>query len=388
MKKTFAPQPAVEEQDRDTDLPEGWTRATLFELSQPKQWPTISTKSLLSKGYPVYGANGQIGFYSEYNHKNPTILITCRGATCGTLNISKPCAYVTGNAMALDDLNEHFCNLHFLYYALRNRGLEDTISGSAQPQITRQNLQFVNLGLAPYTEQTHIVAKIEDLLAYVDTSRARLAKIPKLLKAFRQSVLAAACSGRLTDDWREMKHKDMDGWEQASLGDVADSRLGKMLDQAKNVGSPTSYLRNTNVRWFSFDLNDLFLMRASQQDQREFNIENGDLLVCEGGEPGRCAVWNLGPTNLIFQKAIHRIRLKSNISPLWLAFNLKHDADSGKLGEYFTGSGIKHLTGRSLATYTFQVPPLEEQHQIVRRVEALFKLADTIEQRVEAASKR
>jgi type I restriction enzyme S subunit len=160
-----------------------------------------------------------------------------------------------------------------------------------------------------------------------------------------------------------------------------------MLDQAKNVGTPTSYLRTVNVRWFSFDLDDLFLMRASE-DRTEFNIENGDLFVCEGGEPGRCAVWNLGSTNLIFQKAIHRIRLKSNISPLWLALNLKQDADSGELEEYFTGSGSKHLTGRSLATYTFRVPLLEEQNEIVRRVEALFKLADATDKRVEAAAKR
>src|SRR5205807_3305273 len=104
----------------------------------------------------------------------------------------------------------------------------------------------------------------------------------------------------------EIKHREIDGWQQAFLADIADSRLGKMLDQAKNVGTPTSYLRNVNVRWFAFDVDDLFSMRATKEDQREFNIVNGDLLVCEGGEPGRCAIWNLGPMDLIFQKAIHR----------------------------------------------------------------------------------
>src|SRR5437016_5413185 len=102
-----------------------------------------------------------------------------------------------------------------------------------------------------------------------------------------------------------------------SVGSVADMRLGKMLDQAKNVGTPTQYLRNVNVRWFSFELVDLFEMRATQQDKGEFSIKDGDLLVCEGGEPGRCAVWNLGSNDLIFQKAIHRIRLKDKISPHW-----------------------------------------------------------------------
>ena len=165
-------------------------------------------------------------------------------------------------------------------------------------------------------------------------------------------------------------------------------RLGKMLDQIKNVGTPTPYLRNVNVRWFSFDIDDLFQMRATQEDKKEFSVRNGDLFVCEGGEPGRCAVWSLGSKDLIFQKAIHRIRVKDEVSPYWVAFNLKNDADTGALEEYFTGSGIKHMTGRSLATYSFQLPGIEEQQEIGRRVEALFKLADAIEKRVAAARLR
>jgi type I restriction enzyme S subunit len=121
---------------------------------------------------------------------------------------------------------------------------------------------------------------------------------------------------------------------------------------------------------------------------KEFSIKDGDLLVCEGGEPGRCAVWNRGSNDLIFQKAIHRIRLNGEVSPHWVAFNIKNDAASGELEQYFTGSGIKHLTGRSLATYSLQLPPLEEQLEIVRRIDALFKLADTIEIRVATAARR
>ena len=78
----------------------------LTEVCSPKQWKTISQTEMLPEGYPVYGANGIIGYYNEYNHENPTVLITCRGATCGTLNISKPFSYVNGNAMALDNVIE------------------------------------------------------------------------------------------------------------------------------------------------------------------------------------------------------------------------------------------------------------------------------------------
>jgi type I restriction enzyme S subunit len=82
-----------------------------------------------------------------------------------------------------------------------------------------------------------------------------------------------------------------------------------MLDKAKNKGESTLYLRNVNVRWFGFDLNSIFEIKASAIEKQKFEIRNGDLLICEGGEPGRAAVWQGGKTEIIFQKAIHRNEL-------------------------------------------------------------------------------
>ena len=87
-------------------MKEKWPKIPLSKVCRPKQWQTISQDKLLTEGFPVYGANGKIGFYSEYNHEYPTILITCRGATCGSINICEPKSYVTGNAMSLDDLDQ------------------------------------------------------------------------------------------------------------------------------------------------------------------------------------------------------------------------------------------------------------------------------------------
>src|SRR5699024_477101 len=115
----------------------------LKDVCNPKQWKTISQKNFTKDGYPVYGANGKIGFYSEYTHANKTILVTCRGATCGTLNISEPYSYINGNAMALDNLDENIADLKYLYYYLGYVGFNNVITGSAQPQITRTNIQKV-----------------------------------------------------------------------------------------------------------------------------------------------------------------------------------------------------------------------------------------------------
>jgi hypothetical protein len=127
------------------ELPDGWAEVGLFDLCQPSQWPNIATKDLESSGYPVYGANGKIGYYSEFNHIEPTILITCRGATCGTINVSEGKCYVNGNAMCLDDLDQRIVLLMYLSNYLEYRGLEDTITGSGQPQITRTNLEVVTI---------------------------------------------------------------------------------------------------------------------------------------------------------------------------------------------------------------------------------------------------
>ena len=90
-------------------------KVKLSDICTPKQWKTIPTNELLEDGYPVYGANGIIGYYNEYNHEKSVVTITCRGATCGSVNITVPKSYVTGNAMCLDNVR-HDVNLEYLYY--------------------------------------------------------------------------------------------------------------------------------------------------------------------------------------------------------------------------------------------------------------------------------
>ena len=171
----------------------------------------------------------------------------------------------------------------------------------------------------------------------MDTCQQRLTKIPVILKRFRQSVLAAACSGRLTADWRQERGIELEGWTEAVLKDVAEMRLGKMLDNAKNIGNPTRYLRNLNVRWFSFDLSDVATMRATSDERKELEIKDGDLLVCEGGEPGRCGIWNLGVSDLDFSKGHPSDPGQRMVNPYWLAFNIRNDANSAHLEDVLYG---------------------------------------------------
>lgn len=115
---------------------------SLCEICRPKQWPTIPTKDFTEEGYLVYGANGVIGHYSQFNHEMPTILMACRGASCGAINISEPKSYITGNAMCMDNIDEQI-EFEYLAYFLSNYDYKTIITGGAQPQITVTNLQKV-----------------------------------------------------------------------------------------------------------------------------------------------------------------------------------------------------------------------------------------------------
>jgi type I restriction enzyme S subunit len=174
-------------------------------------------------------------------------------------------------------------------------------------------------------------------------------------------------------------------WAWINVGAVAEARLGKMLDKAKNKGTPRRYLRNVNVRWFDFDLSDLLEMRFEDSELPEFALCSGDVLICEGGEPGRAAVWDERETDIYFQKAIHRVRLLSFVNSAYFVNTLKASADDGRLAKYFTGTGIKHFTGKGLESYLFPLPPLPEQHRIVAKVDELMTLCDRLEASLSAA---
>jgi type I restriction enzyme S subunit len=176
------------------------------------------------------------------------------------------------------------------------------------------------------------------------------------------------------------------GWLQAPVDDLGDLRLGKMLDKSKNQGIPVKYLRNINVRWFSFETDDLLTLLASPDEIEKLSIADGDLLICEGGEPGRCAVWRGGPNNLVYQKALHRFRSYGGIIPELLMYSLRNEAEQGILSESFTGSTIKHLTRESLARYNVSVAPLIEQRRIVAKLDTTLAAVDACRQRLDGVA--
>ncbi|MCP4409800.1 MAG: restriction endonuclease subunit S, partial [Gammaproteobacteria bacterium] len=165
-------------------------------------------------------------------------------------------------------------------------------------------------------------------------------------------------------------------WRTVRLGDYADSCLGKMLDKEKNRGTFYPYLGNKNVRWGSFDLNNLAQMRFEDHEHERYGLKHGDLIVCEGGEPGRCAIWKDEMSNMKIQKALHRIRPQKELNNVYLHYWFLFAGKIGALEPFFTGTTIKHLTGRAIADLQIPTPPLPEQKAIAH---ILGSLDDKIE---------
>jgi len=156
----------------------------------------------------------------------------------------------------------------------------------------------------------------------------------------------------------------MNDWKIKTLGEISEMCLGKMLDEKKNKGIPQPYLANINVRWGGFDLSRLNEMRFEESEQDRYGLKFGDLVICEGGEPGRCALWKDQVPGMKIQKALHRVRVNSEHSNEFVYYRLLFAGKNGELDKHFIGSTIKHLTGVGLKQVAFQFPDLKEQQKI------------------------
>lgn len=163
----------------------------------------------------------------------------------------------------------------------------------------------------------------------------------------------------------------MDEWATIKLGEISEMCLGKMLDKVKNKGELHPYLSNIDVRWGSFDLSELREMRFEEREHERYGLKDGDLVVCEGGEPGRCAIWKGQVPNMKIQKALHRVRITKNHSNTFIYYRMLLAGRTGGLAKHFIGSTIKHLTGDRLREVEFAVPSLELQQKIAAVLSAL-----------------
>ena len=171
-------------------------------------------------------------------------------------------------------------------------------------------------------------------------------------------------------------------WEKVKLGEVTESCLGKMLDQKKNKGSYKPYLANVNVRWGFFDLDNLQEMRFEDDEDEKYGIKYGDLIICEGGEPGRCAIWKEQIPNMKIQKALHRVRVHDIMDFRFVYYWFLLAGKQGALKQYYTGATIMHMPGQKLKEVLIDKPPLIVQQRIGAYLETFDNLIENNQKQI------
>ncbi|MCE7979104.1 MAG: restriction endonuclease subunit S [Nitrospira sp. NTP1] len=171
-------------------------------------------------------------------------------------------------------------------------------------------------------------------------------------------------------------------WATKPLAELADFRLGKMLDEKKNRGELLPYLANVNVRWGEFDLEGPREMRFEHDEMERYGLTYGDIVMCEGGEPGRCALWKEAVPGMMIQKALHRIRPHACLDNRFLYYSFLHLGRRGAFHSLLTGATIKHLPREKLAKVEIAFPPLEDQRRIATILSAYDDLIENNKRRM------
>ena len=344
----------------------------LCELCNPKQWKTVSTSELTSTGYPVYGANGVIGYYSNYNHYKETLLITCRGATCGTLNICKPFSYINGNAMALDDLSDEI-DIKYLYYFLLSRGLSDTITGSAQPQIVRQSLKNVRViypNLDAQKRIIYVLGKADELLSI---RKQQIAKLDELVKARFVEMFGTFPANPFR--WSTGKIQDV----------VSDVRYGSSRPAVE--GGKYPYLRMNNITYSGkLDLHDTKRIDIPDSELDKCTVRRGDVLFNRTNSKelvGKTCVYNRDEL-MVLAGFIIRARVNERIRPEVLSAFLNMDFSKRMLiGMCKTAIGQANINAKELQNIDLYIPPIELQDQFVALKNKIDQQKQTVEQSLE-----
>ena len=326
-------------------------------------------------------------------------------------------------------------NQDYLYYALSANYMYQTMAimagGSTVDNLNSDLVKSLLFPIPPINEQKSIAQKVSDLLDFVESIKNNEATIVGEIALLKSKILDLAIRGklvpqdpddepasvlleriraekeelikqgkikrdkkesvifkgednsyyRLTADKKrfdaEIPFEIPKNWCWTTLPSVASVELGKTLDKAKNTGSYHPYLRSVNVQWGYIDLSDLNEMKFEEHEIDKYSIKRNDLLICEGGDVGRCCIWEINDT-FLYQNALHRVRFYADLEPRFYLYVMMLYESLGILKNISTGVTIKHLTGNVLSAMPVPLPPLSEQKRIVEAIEVVFAQLDEI----------
>ena len=279
--------------------------------------------------------------------------------------------YTNEAIMAFIDTGRYEINTDYLYHMCKGiNWFEGTNKAVLGLTLNKATMSEKEIEIPPLEVQLQVVSVLDKMDELIAVRKEQLAKLDQLVKS------------RFIELFGDVIHNSK-AWQMRVFADIAASRLGKMLDAKQQTGKCSyPYLANFNVQWFRFNIENLNQMDFDEDDRAEFELKDGDLLVCEGGEIGRCAVWHNEIQPCFFQKALHRVRCNRQIIQpdylaWWFKYNCDHDGFAAIAGAKAT---IAHLPSVKLKQLQVAVPPIELQQQFATFVEQTDKSKLAIQQ--------
>lgn len=398
------------------EVPDGWCWTTLGEIGT---WQAGGTPSRMHKEY--YGGNipwlktgdlndGLITTIPEYiteeglNNSsaklNPagSVLIAMYGATIGKVGILGIPAATNQACCACVDYNG-IIRKYLFYFLLSYK--EEFIAlggGGAQPNISKDIIVKTFIPVPPIQEQIRIVSEIEGLLALLDSLDNNKAALGNAINQAKSKILDLAIHGKLTPQnptdepaselLKRINPKAIiscdnphyenipSTWVCTTIGSIFQHNTGKALNKSTSEeGTLLPYLTTSNVYWNSFDLSVIKEMRFKDSEMDKCTVQKGDLLVCEGGDIGRSAIWD-NDYSVCIQNHLHRLRPKGDVIPLLYMYYIMHLKRTNNIEG--KGIGLQGLSSGMLDKLKIPLPPYNEQKRIVDKIKETFDILDSI----------
>ncbi len=387
-------------------LPDGWCLTDIGELlinrdGERKPVSSVIRSKQTSKIYDYYGAAGVIDKVDSYLFDERLLLIGEDGANL--LSRSKNNAFfaegrywVNNHAHVLDATDKNL--LDFIAIVINSMKLDDYITGSAQPKLSQDNLNKIPIVLPPLAEQQRIIAEIKKVVYFIDQIEQDKADLQTTIELTKSKILNLAIHGKLIpqDPNDEpaielLKRINPDftpcdnghypvGWIETILGELFSHNTGKALNSSNKEGIFKDYLTTSNVYWNKFDFTAIKQMPFKESELNKCTVTKGDLLVCEGGDIGRSAIWNYD-YDICIQNHIHRLRPKIDLCVPFYYYTFAYLKENNLIGG--KGIGLLGLSSNALHKIEMPLPPLAEQQRIVQKIEELFSVLDNIQNALE-----
>lgn len=337
----------------------GWTTGILDDVCNVEYGTRVVRKRDGGSGFPVYGGGGPT-FEMDAPNREDRVVVARFGMSERCTRYVEDKFFLNDSGLTLSTKNPERLSQKFL--DAWTVGANDRIyrlgKGSAQRNLDVEALRRLSIPIPSMEEQQRIVRILDEAFAGIAAAR----DVAERNRADAQAVFDRELNNVFTSP--------EPSWSITAVSEMADCSLGKMLDRSRNRGQLKPYLRNLNVRWFEFALDDVQEMRFLPAETERYTIARGDVVVCEGGYPGRAAIWT-DAAPMYFQKALHRVRFHDPAYAEWFVLLLYSRHQSGALAEYCTGTGIQHFTGAALARFPVPVPSSRELSALLKNLKAI-----------------